>query len=193
MGASSLSAGLLFAFNLGYLFIGYVATATSGYDITWTMPQCVLCLRLIGVAIDLYDGSRPEDQLSVNEKAQALKELPSLLEFFSHAFFVGGYFVGPQFCMRRYQTYIAANVAGEEKESPVMFGLRRLAVGWGYMLFHLVGSAIVPQDWVQSENFLEVGFVQRALWWTLWFKVQLAKYIAAFLFAEGACIVSGWY
>jgi lysophospholipid acyltransferase 5 len=87
------------------------------------MPQCVLCLRLIGTAIDVYDGGRPKEQLSKNELAQvrkkkkkkniiitqfmfsfqALTETPSLLEVFSHSFFVGGYLVGPQFCMKKYQ------------------------------------------------------------------------------------------
>ena len=118
--------------------MGYV-----GYDISWTMPQCVLCLRLIGVAIDVYDGGRPKEKLSKNEAAQALTEVPSLLEFFSHSFFVGGYFVGPQFCMKKYQDFIQANIDGGVKESPVPFGLRRLAIGWGYMLFHLIGSGVV--------------------------------------------------
>ena len=69
--------------------------------------------------------------------------MPSILEFFSHSFFVGGYFVGPQFCMKKYQDYIQANIDGGVKQSPVPFGLRRLAIGWGYMLFHLIGSGVV--------------------------------------------------
>ena len=43
----------------------------DGYDLSWTMPQCVLCLRLIGVAIDVYDGGRPKEKLSKNEAVQA--------------------------------------------------------------------------------------------------------------------------
>lgn len=191
LGNGSTTAILVFAFQLLYLFLGYVSMGYVGYDISWTMPQCVLCLRLIGVAIDVYDGGRPKDKLSKNEAAQALTEVPSLLEFFSHSFFVGGYFAGPQFCMKKYQDYIQANIDGKVKESGVPFGLRRLAIGWGYMLFHLVGSGIVPADWVSSDNFNEMGFLPRAVWFLLWYKIVLAKYIACWLFAEGACVISG--
>ena len=34
--------------------------SSTDYVINWTMPQCVLCLRLIGVTIDVYDGTQPE-------------------------------------------------------------------------------------------------------------------------------------
>lgn len=42
------------------MLIGYYLTSTGGYDIKWTMPQCVLTLRLIGIAFDMLDGQKPE-------------------------------------------------------------------------------------------------------------------------------------
>ena len=39
---------------------GYYMTGTETYDIKWSMPQCVLTLRLIGLAFDLFDGGKPE-------------------------------------------------------------------------------------------------------------------------------------
>lgn len=35
-------------FMQSYLLAGYYYTATDEYDIKWTMPQCVLTLKLIG-------------------------------------------------------------------------------------------------------------------------------------------------
>lgn len=35
-------------------------TSTDDYDIKWTMPQCVLALRLIGLSFNLLDGQKPE-------------------------------------------------------------------------------------------------------------------------------------
>ena len=46
---------------------GYVVNATEDYDITWTMPQCVLCLRLIGLAYDVWDGTKPKESLSKDQ------------------------------------------------------------------------------------------------------------------------------
>lgn len=45
---------------MGYLMTGYYLTSTENYDIKWTMPHCVLTLRLIGLAFDLSDGTQPE-------------------------------------------------------------------------------------------------------------------------------------
>lgn len=41
-------------------FTGYLTTSTEDYDIKWTMPQCVLALRLIGLSFNVWDGSKPD-------------------------------------------------------------------------------------------------------------------------------------
>ena len=43
----------MYLFHMGYLGAGYFFKQSSGYDINWTMPGCVLCLRLIGLFIIL--------------------------------------------------------------------------------------------------------------------------------------------
>ncbi|KAI9190069.1 hypothetical protein H9P43_001502 [Blastocladiella emersonii ATCC 22665] len=53
-----LAAAAAFVFNCAYLLIAYVFTASEEYDINWTTPQSVLCLRLIGFAFDFADGSK---------------------------------------------------------------------------------------------------------------------------------------
>ncbi len=106
LGANRTSAVGLFAFNLLYLFAGYVLDSSNEYDITWTMPQCVICLRLIGLAFDLWDGAEvPREKWSKDQQANALTEFPSLLECFGHSFFLGGYFVGPQFSMKKLKVF----------------------------------------------------------------------------------------
>uniref|UniRef100_H2ZMU1 Lysophospholipid acyltransferase 5 n=1 Tax=Ciona savignyi TaxID=51511 RepID=H2ZMU1_CIOSA len=56
LGASSLSVLFSFVFQLGYLIYGYIIFSTSDYDINWCMPHCILTLRMIGLAWDVYDG-----------------------------------------------------------------------------------------------------------------------------------------
>ncbi|KAI9495203.1 MBOAT, membrane-bound O-acyltransferase family-domain-containing protein [Zychaea mexicana] len=50
-------AAAVWGFNAVYLLAGYYITATDDYDVTWTMPQCILCLRLMGFGFDYYDGA----------------------------------------------------------------------------------------------------------------------------------------
>src|SRR5699024_6897470 len=46
-----------FLFTLAHLLYGYRLTQVDWrYSITWTIPQCVLTLRLIALSFDLYDG-----------------------------------------------------------------------------------------------------------------------------------------
>lgn len=45
-----------FAFCSGYLLWGYYVTLSEEYAFEWTIPQCVLTLRLIAVSFDVYDG-----------------------------------------------------------------------------------------------------------------------------------------
>lgn len=72
--------------------MGYVYTETEGYDICWTMPHCVLSLKLIGLTFDCYDGERArrlgEGVLSKDQRKSFLTDNPSLLEMLSHRFYL---------------------------------------------------------------------------------------------------------
>ncbi|KAL8578252.1 hypothetical protein ACOMHN_005643 [Nucella lapillus] len=59
-GGTKASVAFAFVFNTGYLVLGYLFEAASinTYNISWTMPHCVLTLRLTAVAFDLYDGQK---------------------------------------------------------------------------------------------------------------------------------------
>ncbi|EIE78826.1 hypothetical protein RO3G_03531 [Rhizopus delemar RA 99-880] len=62
-------------FNAVYLLAGYYFMETDEYDITWTMTQCILCLRMMGFGFDYYDGRKKftvpnppsKDQLEKNQ------------------------------------------------------------------------------------------------------------------------------
>ena len=132
----------MYIFHMGYLGAGYYFKQTTGYDINWTMPGCVLCLRLIGLSVDVHDGTKPELELSKDQKENALKEVPSILEMFSHAFFIGGYFVGPQFSMKKYQNFIQRNIE-EDLPPSRRFAFKRFGIGVLYMAGHLIGDKFV--------------------------------------------------
>ena len=60
-----------FTIPLIYLLYGcYVTQIGFNYNISWTIPQCVLTLRLIAITFDVYDGYRNKallKKLSDNE------------------------------------------------------------------------------------------------------------------------------
>lgn len=81
-------------------------TATENYDITWTMPHCVLTLRLIGLSFDIADATIPAEKQSKDMKRLCIKEKPGLLEIATYTFFPSTYLVGPQFPLERLRRYL---------------------------------------------------------------------------------------
>ena len=93
--------------------------------------KLIFCLKLIKKIV--HDGTKNEESLSKDQKESALKEAPSILEMFSQAFFIGGYFVGPQFSMKKFQNYIQRNINEDlppsAESSMVRFAFKRLGLG----------------------------------------------------------------
>lgn len=119
-------------FNMTYLLCGYYTTATETYDITWTMPHCVLTLKLIGLAFDISDGQRPETELSASQKKACVKTKPSLLEVAAFTYFPASFLVGPQFSFRRYLSFI--NKEFDKYDGYLSAGAKRAVVGMFYLM-----------------------------------------------------------
>ncbi|UYV68586.1 LPCAT3 [Cordylochernes scorpioides] len=105
-GGTLLSVGISFIFFMMYLLTAYFYTSSRDYDIKWTLPHCVITLRLIALAFNVYDGTKKFDQLSEDQKKTALHRTPSLLEISGYCYFFGGFMVGPQFSMTQYLSFV---------------------------------------------------------------------------------------
>ncbi len=111
----------------GYLLVGYFQLSTENYDIDWTLPHCVLVLRMTGLALDVLDGEASEKVPSA-----ALKELPSLVEILGFSYFYGGVTVGPQFSFSIYSSFVNGNLMKSTK-GRFLAGLKNLGLGVFYI------------------------------------------------------------
>ncbi|XP_046432048.1 lysophospholipid acyltransferase 5 [Neodiprion fabricii] len=195
VGGTNLSVIMSFVFNLTYLLVGYYTTSTEEYDIKWTMPQCVLTLRLIGLAFDLYDGRKKEEMLSASQKETALKSVPSFLEIAAYIYFPGSFLVGPQFSMNRYLKYVNGELRDPESSNElppcIVPGFLRALAGFGYIIVFQLGSMYVSDDYIVDSSFSNESFWKRWFLLGLWGRVNLYKYISCWLITEGVCIVFG--
>lgn len=143
----------------------------------------------------MYDGSRAAKEgrgvLSKDQEKAALAEAPSLLEMMSHSFFIGGYFVGPQFSFKKFQEFASPGYRAQLPGSSLTYGLKRLALSCVYMVVHLVGSMYLPASWPSTPDFANTGILKKMVLLGFWCKFVLSKYLSAWLLAEGVCIVSG--
>ncbi|XP_054267493.1 lysophospholipid acyltransferase 5-like isoform X1 [Macrosteles quadrilineatus] len=193
IGGTLFSAVLILIFTMAYLLIGYYVTSTETYDIKWTMPQCVLTLRLTGLAFDLYDGARPPESLSAENKKVALSKCPSILEIMAHSYFPASFLVGPQFSMKRYQDFVDGKFRGSETGLPDCLGAAayRSLTGVFYLAIYQLGCLYFPDDYLISEEFLSLGIIKRLFYMGIWGHIALYKYICIWLLCEGVCIEIG--
>ncbi|KAG1462078.1 hypothetical protein G6F56_005593 [Rhizopus delemar] len=136
----------VWVFNALYLLGGYYYMETDEYDITWTMTQCILCLRMMGFGFDYYDGRKtvtvagppskeqPDNKAAIRETELAkrpsalplsfmadtpLVQLPSLQHLAAYVFFPAAFVVGPQFSFSLYRKWLKnedSDVDHEEKQ-----------------------------------------------------------------------------
>lgn len=173
-----------------YLLSGYYYTSTDTYDITWTMPHCVLTLRLIGLAFDISDGKRPETELSVANKKSCVKVKPNLLELAAYTYFPASFLVGPQFSYRRYCSFI--NQEFGKYSGCLEAGAKRAAVGFIYLFVNVIGNGYISDNYIISNDFTQNhGIIARILLLGLWGRITLYKYISIWLLTESVAICFG--
>ncbi|XP_008321008.1 lysophospholipid acyltransferase 5 [Cynoglossus semilaevis] len=182
-----------FTFQMVYLLAGYYYTATEEYDIKWTMPHCVLMLKLVGLAFDFYDGAKDPSQLSAEQKKAALASAPSLLEVCGFSYFYGGFLVGPQFTLRSYQRLVAGELTDCPGKPPnsIIPALKRFTLGFFFLVIYTIFGPHYPDSYYLTDEYEAQPFWYRCVFILLWAKVILYKYVSCWVIAEGVCILTG--
>ncbi|XP_076472719.1 lysophospholipid acyltransferase 5-like [Babylonia areolata] len=193
-GGTKASVVFAFVFNTGYLVGGYCfeTSGVNSYNISWTMPHCVLTLRLTAVAFDLYDGQKKP--IPPESRDSSLIKCPSLLELLGQCYFFGGFLVGPQYCMQRYLNFVHGVYSDPRTKGPpntTPAALERFFLGIVYIGAFQVVVMFVSDDYLQSSAFQERGLLFKCVVLMLWGKTCLNKYIGSWLLTEGAIIYCG--
>ncbi|CAD7670459.1 unnamed protein product [Nyctereutes procyonoides] len=182
-----------YCFQMAYLLAGYYYTATGNYDIKWTMPHCVLTLKLIGLAVDYFDGGKDLNSLSSEQQKYAIRGVPSLLEVAGFSYFYGAFLVGPQFSMNHYMKLVQGqltDIPGKIPNSTIP-ALKRLGLGLVYLVGYTLLSPHITEDYLLTEDYENHSFWFRCLYMLLWGKFVLYKYVTCWLVTEGVCILTG--
>lgn len=178
-----------FIFHMSYLLVAYYFTESENYDINWTMPHCVLVLRLIGLVFDVSDGLKPNEEQSKDQKETALDHIPSILELSGFTYFPASCLVGPQFPFRRYERF--TNKEFERYTGYTRAGLIRAGLGLFYLVIRQIGAIILPDTYFFNEDFEGTSFGYKCLVLAIWGKISLYKYVSCWLLAEGVATCFG--
>ncbi len=71
--------------------------------------KCTTSYITTGLAFDMWDNNRNEDELSIDMKLSRLEHPPTFLETLSFGVFMGNYLFGPQMSLRKYKDFIILN------------------------------------------------------------------------------------
>ncbi|KAI3656526.1 hypothetical protein MP638_001258 [Amoeboaphelidium occidentale] len=205
-GSSVVCVGFSCALAFGYLMVGYYHNQVGDdYVLDWTTSYCVMALRLMGFAMDYYDGGKKQKE-SISSKISGLdrvwsssgfKELPSLIETLGYVFFYGGVLVGPQFPFNFYLKHVTMesfkdNIKnGEPIPSCGTATFNSFIMGIGYMIATQVGKLFFPTAYCISAEYLNQPFWWKVAYMTVSGRFALTKYLGVWCVGEGACILSG--
>lgn len=77
------------------------------YGFHWTIPHCVLTLRLIAISFNLLDGQRCKSITGTPcDHEDHLADVPGFMEFFAHCLHPCSFLVGPQFEIHIFQKFL---------------------------------------------------------------------------------------
>ncbi|XP_052894137.1 lysophospholipid acyltransferase 5 [Anopheles moucheti] len=187
LGRSTLLVPVSFSYHMGYLLIGYYYTTSDTYDIKWTMPHCVLVLRLIGLAFDLSDSRTKERNGKPDAKCIPA---PTLLELIAFTYFPATVLVGPQFSFLRYQRFIAGAYEPHTQNAPA-YAMKKFLQGVFYLVVNQVGTQYVSDAYLLSEEYEQESLFMKHIYLGAWGRITLYKYISIWLLAEGAAVIYG--
>ncbi|XP_059609957.1 lysophospholipid acyltransferase 5 [Phlebotomus argentipes] len=176
-----------FAFHMSHLLFGYILTGTDNYDIVWTMPHCVLVLRLIGLTFDICDtfGTHQKGDEPKEMDVYGIRKMPNLLQIASYTYFPGSFLVGPQFPYHQYERFLAKEF--DKYQGFVDAGFKRFLLGFFYLAVYQVGNIFASDSHLLSEEYASSGYFKRLILMGLWGRLTLYKYMSVWLLSEGVC------
>ncbi|TFY66011.1 hypothetical protein EVG20_g5072 [Dentipellis fragilis] len=198
---------IVFTIVTGHLMINHIIRAVS--DVSYetfeiTGPQMVLTMKLTTFAWNVYDGSRPVEDLDKWQLEKRVAKFPSLLEFLGYAFYFPGVLVGPSLEFSDYMSLVDESIfktpAHTEQERArqraVPAGRKRVAYRKGlFGLIYLGLFATFSPSFYYSititDWFLKQSLLYRIIYLQACGFFERAKYYGIWTLTEGASILTG--
>jgi len=191
----------------------YVEYAKSTeYVVNWTMPQCVICLKMIMIAYDVFDGRKgnaeklKEDRLEeviLEDTSKKVENFgfPNPLEFLSYSTFYITVLVGPQMSLYHYRKFIdttdikkCKSVDDFRSETRKIAGAKFLTAAFLMWFINFQCPYYLDVSKFDNENgifFTEFGFLEKVMFITFFGNLKFLNYISTWMLVEGSLILSG--
>lgn len=166
-----------------------------GYALDFTGPQMLLTLKLTTMAVDLYDGTKPAEELKGYAKLMNLKKLPNIFEFYGYVYFFGGFLAGPAFNCREYLEFIDGSLYKDapngKMPNPIVPFIKNTLLLVIVIAPGLWVNMNYPLTWARNPIFYTWDLPTRFAY--TWFAACFSRfsYYFAWKLSEGSCILAG--
>ncbi|XP_053995551.1 lysophospholipid acyltransferase 6 [Hylaeus anthracinus] len=183
----------------------------SSYTLDITGPLMVITQKVTSLAYSIHDGlTRREEELTPSQLHQAVKKMPSTLEYFSYVFHFQALMAGPVILYRDYMDFIQGhNLSGRKaltgcdkssshydeivlEPSPTPVVIKKVIVS---VLCAAMFVTFIPTYSIQrlkEKEFLENTTVIQKFWYLMMVTMLVRfKYYHAWIFADAICNNSG--
>ncbi|KAK9688448.1 Lysophospholipid acyltransferase [Basidiobolus ranarum] len=160
-------------------------------------PQMIMAIKMTSFAWSVYDGTKPEENLSEYQKSKAIRQFPSFLEYLGYIFYFGSFGVGPPIEFADYRQFTTLEIFKVDNSERLAIpdglpsGLRCLASGIIYLAFTVFVSPHYPIQYCLTPEYRAKSFFYRFSYINIVSLMNRFKYYSVWHMAEGACIVSG--
>ena len=125
------------------------------------------------------------------KNVNALTEVPGLLSTLAFIFFIGGYFVGPQYSFKHFERCLQRN-RNEKFDLPVALVLQKFLMAVGLLIVIIVYIGPLSTQYVlETKEFTSLPYLTRYFHWVCWGHLVIVKYALVWTLAEGVIILAG--
>lgn len=170
-----------------------------GYSLNWTVPQMILLCKLTSIAWNYEDGQTSDAVMEKRDRdgfqrAHGLKQLPTILEMFSYAFFFAGFLSGPWSDFSEYKSFVDRSMFKDEPNGEIPFPSKYLLYKFATVALALVGyvgGGSFDINWLTTQEFASYSWPARVGWYLLHTEIFYFKYYVVWWLGEGATALIG--
>ncbi|XP_043266771.1 lysophospholipid acyltransferase 2 isoform X2 [Venturia canescens] len=184
----------------------------GSYHLDITGPLMVITQKVVSLAYNIHDGvTRLESELTPTQRYQAVKIMPTALEYFSYVFHFQALMAGPVIFYRDYVDFIhGSGIRGTQpltifydkspqqldeivlEPRPTMIVMKKVVASLMCAVIFVTFIPSYPIQRIKDENFLENTSAAYIIWYLMIATMMVRfKYYYAWLFADAICNNSG--
>lgn len=148
--------------------------------------------KYTSLSFNLKDGLRPSKSTTVYQKAFSVTKVPSILEYFSYAYFYPTAICGPFLEYKDFKQFIYKEERYKNIPSTLRPTLNTVLISIGLLAFLILIKPYANIDMVITEEFKNSSLLYRIFWLMgPIMRIFIAKYELGFYMTESACRACG--